>query len=589
MSRKVLKAPCPECKQDHPRTLFQNGVCLFCIQKKQAAQAKAEAVKGLEPQDEEEKRRYALKKARQELREKTASARYRRKKAEAEAARAREEIVGDNAAMQELARQLLAEEHLLPFVKRFNPEYEAGWVHKDICEHLEWFSEAVANQESPRLAIFMPPRHGKSELASRSFPAWHLGRFPNHEVIASSYSGALAMGFSRKVRAILRDPAYQNVFENTRLDPESQSAEAWLTTEGGGYTAAGVGGAITGKGAHVLIIDDPVKNREEAESETARESVWDWYTSTAYTRLAPGGGVLLILTRWHDDDLAGRLLRKMAEGEGDEWKVVEYPAIAAHDELFRKAGEALHPERYPLKALQGIKRAIGPRDWSALYQQNPVADDGDFFTTDMFSRYRQQDLPPYDEMHFYTAWDLAIGQKELNDWSVGITVGVDRQDNLYVVDIQRGRWDTLQLADKILDVYETWRSTITGIERGQIELALGPILNKRTHERGLTAFSYEPLRPGRRDKVARARSIQGRMLQHKVFFRAHCDTTQSLINEMLRFPNGVHDDQVDAMAYTGLLLDEFVRPRAPKPKKKKGWRDKLPLATRSGRRHYMAA
>ena len=275
-------------------------------------------------------------------------------------------------AKLELMRRELCRRRLLPFVERFNDQYEAGWVHKDICARLEQFSKDVAERKSPRLMLFMPPRHGKSELASKTFPGWHLGRHPDHEVISCSYTGDLAMDFSRKVRELLRDQRYHQVFKDTKLDKDSQSAQRWNTTNRGGYVAAGVGGPITGRGAHVLIIDDPIKNRDDAESETNRSSIWNWYTSTAYTRLAPGGGVLIILTRWHDDDLAGRLLTKMKENEGDEWDVIQYPALATEDEPFRKKDEALHPERYDETALLRIKRAVGPRDWSALYQQNPV-------------------------------------------------------------------------------------------------------------------------------------------------------------------------------------------------------------------------
>jgi hypothetical protein len=212
----------------------------------------------------------------------------------------------------------------------------AGWVHKDICRRLEQFSKDVVEKKSPSLCCLCRRVHGKSTLASIAFPAWHLGRNPDHEFISCSYSGSLAMGFSRKVRQLLREPTYKTAF-STRLDPDSQSAEAWLTTAGGGYVAAGVGGGITGKGAHILVIDDPVKNRDDAESQNNRDSNWDWYTSTAYTRLAPGGGVLVILTRWHDDDLAGRLLKAGTEG-GDQWTVVSYPAIAEEDEAVPKSG-----------------------------------------------------------------------------------------------------------------------------------------------------------------------------------------------------------------------------------------------------------
>jgi len=439
--------------------------------------------------------------------------------------------------------------------------------------------------------ISMPPRSGKSELASRMFPAWHLGRYPSHEFIACSYGSDLANGFSRKVRDVVKDAAYQAVFPGTQINKDNQSVESWSTTANGNYAAAGVGGPITGKGAMILCIDDPIKNQEDAESATKREAVWDWYTSTAYTRLAPGGGVLVMMTRWHDDDLSGRLLRKMAEGDGDEWVVVEYPAQAVHDELFRKTGEALHPERYDNDALERIKRTVGPRVWNALYQQNPTPEEGEYFNKSMFQWYGPQDIPDYSELNFYTAWDFAIGEKEQNDFSVGITVGVDQHDRTFVVDIQRGHWGTMELVDKVLEVYKTWRPAITGLERGHIEMTLRPFLDKRIREERLTSFYIEELKPGTRDKIARARSIQGRMQQGLVFFRKHCNATAQLVAEMMRFPNGVNDDGVDAMAWIGQMLSLLVRPREKKPPPKKSWKDKLNKLARghSGRKHHMAS
>ena len=301
----IPKKQCKRCKNVHPETLYSDeidGLCVYCKADDVDALPSPATTEQAEPDTEE--------------------------------------LSVEEKAKAELALRFLTRKRLLPFVERFNPEYNAGWVHKDICRRLEQFSKDVVDKKSPRLMLFMPPRHGKSTLASVAFPAWHMGRNPDHEFISCSYSGSLAMGFSRKVRQLLREPTYKTAFK-TRLDPDSQSAEAWLTTAGGGYVAAGVGGGITGKGAHILVIDDPVKNRDDAESQNNRDSNWDWYTSTAYTRLAPGGGVLVILTRWHDDDLAGRLLRAGTEG-GDEWEVVSYPAIAEEDEQFRQAGEALH-------------------------------------------------------------------------------------------------------------------------------------------------------------------------------------------------------------------------------------------------------
>ncbi len=481
------------------------------------------------------------------------------------------DVSAQDKARAELALRFLTRKRMLPFVERFNPDYNAGWVHKDICARLEKFSRDVVEKKSPRLMLFMPPRHGKSTLASVAFPAWHLGRNPAHEFIGCSYSGSLAMGFSRKVRQLLREPSYKSAFK-TRLDPDSQSAEAWLTINGGGYVAAGVGGGITGKGAHVLLIDDPIKNREDAESQNNRGATWDWYTSTAYTRLAPGGGILVILTRWHDDDLAGRLLRATTEG-GDHWEVVRYPALAEEDEKFRKQGDPLHKERYGLDALDRIRKAVGPRDWSALYQQNPVADDGEYFTRDMI-QYFEPDEIDLDRMRFYCAWDLAIGQRDRNDYSVGIVVGVDEYDKMFVVDIDRGRFDGFELVERILDLYELWKPSIIGIEKGHIEMALGPFLEKRVRERGLYEAYIKDLKTGRRDKEARARAIQGRMQQGMVYIPKNENFTGSLIAELLRFPNGVHDDQVDALAWIGLMMAEFntFSERIVQPP---SWRDKL--------------
>jgi predicted phage terminase large subunit-like protein len=432
-----------------------------------------------------------------------------------------------------------------------------GWFHKDLSARLERFVQQVERQESPRLMIQVPPRHGKSRLASQEFPAWALGHHPEWEVITSSYAVSLPVDFSRNIRERLRDEVFKATFPYTELHPESQSVESWKTTKGGGFLAAGVGGAITGKGAHILIIDDPIKNAEEAESQTVRNAIWNWYTSTAYTRLAPGGGVLIIQTRWHTDDLSGRVEQQMREEDGEEWEIVRYSAIALEDETYRKAGDALHPERYNIEALERIKKAVGPRTWNALYMQNPVPDEGAYFTRSMFQRYEQAP----ELLEVYNTWDLAVGQKQQNDWSVGLKWGVDANDNIYILDLLRGRFDAAELADHILDMWKsTSRTQACGIEEGQIKLTLGPFLERRVKERRLHSFHQIPLKPGRQDKVARARTIQGRMRQGQVYFPADAPWMDRLMDEMLSFPFGKHDDQVDVLAYCGIMAADVTPP-----------------------------
>ena len=322
---------------------------------------------------------------------------------------------------QRLATRALCRRRLLPFVLNNVKGYEPGWIHKEICQKLEKFEQDVIDKKSPRLMLFMPPRHGKSELASTQFPGWFLGRNPDKEVIATSYASTLALSFSRKVRELIRSPGYNTLFPKTKLVKDSQSTENWLTTEGGGYLAAGVGGPITGKGADALIIDDPVKNRADAESATERQRVWDWYSSTAYTRLMPGGGVLLILTRWHQDDLAGRLLYEMQHG-GDKWDIIVYPAIAVHKERYREEGEPLNPERYDLEALARIKGALTKRDWGALYQQSPSTEEGSIIKRQDWNRWLDEEPP--NCTYIIQSLDTAFDNKSTADYSVITTWGL---------------------------------------------------------------------------------------------------------------------------------------------------------------------
>ncbi len=533
------------------------------------------------------------------------------------------------AAERELAERVLAKRKFMPFVKRMNPRYKAGWVHADIAERLERFSEAVARGESPRLMILMPPRHGKSELASRMFPAWHLGNHPEHEFIATSYSLPLALSFSRKVQETMDDPAYQSVFD-TRLNPNNRSAEAWnIEGEPGGYLAAGIGGGITGRGAHVLVIDDPIKNAEEADSPDHREKIWEWYLSTAYSRLAPGGGVLVIQTWWHDDDLAGKMQQLMADAlkearENDEpvdedvdfFEVVKYPAIAVDDEyldeetheivnecpargrLLRRRGEALHPQRYDLRKLNRIRRQNRKHDgadgrwWSALYQQNPVPDDGDYFTKDQF---RVGVPPSMRNCVVLQAWDFAIEKKKYNDFTVGVTGYLDSDDVLWVVELVRIKTnDTYKIVKEICDMAgrHDHASLTVGFEDGQIWKTMRPVLEKEMKERAAKRtgryYPTEVLKP-LTDKLVRARPLQGRMQAGKVCYAKGAPWYDAARAEMLRFPAGVHDDQVDAQAWLAQLAQMRVAPRRQATSVLKSWRDRLGDGVDSSGLSHMAS
>lgn len=815
--------------------------------------------------------------------------------------------------------------------------YQAGWVHKEIASKLERFLQDAIDKKSPRLIIQMPPRSGKSQLTSVFFPAWALGKYPWLEIIAASYSASLAVNFSRQVRHTLRERRYRNMFHDTRLDDESQSADGWRTTKGGMYLPVGVGGPATGRGAHCvvldegvytaegrisayelvksleeveqpqfvlsyngasfqwspvdaacfrrveeyyvcrieggrvlratgehpvcvgsergrpvycrmdelrvgssvvvvagedagdstsdevvrevpgvreglheepeqvlggrarlqgagayllrclregvsfsagygrpylrrvwrsvssrqersgeersawspavllkrllwrssvkdvcrggspsvlsgdtylyalreriraqklsgelredgsavlfsrvlrggverpavvpfqgaggvevvpdgvqagsersafrgfglrllrgacerltsfgwrqgeqqgressacvpelpcaappnptysrvtsiekiasptwvcdfqvrethnfvvsgvstsncLLIDDPIKNAEEAESATTRESIKDWYRTTAYTRLAPGGGALVIQTRWHTDDLAGWLEAESDSGEGDKFEVIRYPAIAVEDELYREKGEPLHPERYGREDMLRIKRAVGPRAWSALYQQNPLNDEASYFSQDMFRLYTP---PAPRKLGVYAAFDLAVGQREANDYTVGVVIGVDSSDTIYVLDMVRGRWNSLQIVDEIVKLHKRHKPNMIGLEKGQIQLAIGPYLQKRIADDKLWDLAIRDLPTGRRDKQSRARSIQGRMAQGRVKFPKDAPWLSDMMAEMMSFPVGKHDDIVDAIAHLGLWLNDMSTPMVHEQGRLPSWRDKL--------------
>lgn len=787
--------------------------------------------------------------------------------------------------MAEFAARELCRRKLLPFIQRFRPKYTAGWVHEDICRRIERFVKQVEAGLSPRLLLMMPPRSGKSEISSRHTPAWILGQHPDWEIIAGSHTSSLSLSFSRYLRDVMRDPAYTAVFPEARLDPSSQSVENWNLTNGGGYLAAGVGTGITGRGAHVLLLDDLVKDIEAADSLTIRDNTWEWYLSTAYTRLAPGGGVLglmcmtgdtpvlmadgtesrldslkesdaiatykngklktsrvaamrssgrdfiykitttsgkivranqrhpfltitpdgeLVWTRvrslttahkivglpvngesgrvlpapwmdatnppnaeasaphtttrksgltgtksraitaklvaqpdssivtgslqltttqcmkpkagaapsaenmlstgahlptgrtnslsttattlgkfadcsattvtrgldilelslwhlpqqatsdftaeqivsidadgeeevfdvqvddtenfianglvshntwWHDDDWAGRIQQAMAADDGaDQFEIIRYPAINDYGDeyilpddtiqqltaddlipegsrLTRRQGTAVHPARYTTAMMLRIKNNLvgggQKRVWDALYQQNPIPDEGNFFSKEMFRYYGV--APNRSELYVYQAWDFAISEGKESDYTVGVCIGQDHRDNLYVLDVRRFRvQDGGYIVDEILDFAKTYNADLLGFEDGQIWKAIEFQFQKRCEERRQYP-SFEVLKP-LTDKMVRANPLKGRMQIGKMYFDKMAVWFTDLYKEMLHFPAGKHDDQIDGLAWAVRLT--LTRP-APREKrcepKVKSWKDDLNRFIAGGGGTHMSA
>lgn len=466
-------------------------------------------------------------------------------------------------AMQlELNRRIEARNSLIGFTEWTYPDYRAAEHHRLIAARLE----AIASGEIDRLMIFMPPRHGKSELGSVRFPAWYLGQYPNNSIIAASYNSDLASDFGRQVRNIVGSPEYHALYP-VELAADSQAADRWHTNKGGSYVSAGVGTGVTGRGANVLLIDDPFKDREEADSERYRDRVWGWYTSVAYTRLEAmlsentdsyllpekiseeknsgnlkpiSGAIVVINTRWHEDDLTGRLLDEEKKG-GDKWEVLDLPA--------QRDGKALWPAKFDWDALERIRKAIGPRDFSALYMQSPSPQEGIFFKREWV---RWFDEFPKD-MHIYGASDYAVS-KGGGDWTVHGVFGVDAVENIYILDWWRGQTSSDVWVEKFLDLVKGWRPLMWGEEKGQIIKSLGPFIDKRCQERSIYVAREQIASV--RDKESRAQSIRGRMAMGKLFFPKTI-WGRELVERIMTFPAGV-DDDVDVLGLFGRMLDKTV-------------------------------
>lgn len=431
---------------------------------------------------------------------------------------------------------------LIDFTLVTFPQYRPAPHHDRIAEALE----AVAQGQVRRLMIFLPPRHGKSELVSIRFPAWFLGRFPDRRIIHASYSALLSNRFSRAARNLLTSREYQGIFPGILPASDSRAVDEWdIAGRRGGLTSAGVGGSITGKGAHVAIIDDPVKGAQEAYSETVREGVKEWYQRDLRTRLEENGSIVICQTRWHEDDLSGWLL-SVAAGGGESWEVLSLPAI---DET----GAALWPQKYPLPELESIRAAVGETAWSALYQQRPTPPGGAFFKT---ANLQIIDAAPAG-LRRVRAWDSAATAAG-GDYTAGVLLGADPEGRFFVLDVIRGQWGTDE-RDAVVKQTAALDGRSVSIRGPQDPGGAGKSEALR-FSRLLAGYTVRTERVTG-EKTTRAAGFASQVNAGNVSL-VKGDWNRAYLEELRAFPVGAHDDQVDASAdaFNELTGDEELPP-----------------------------
>jgi predicted phage terminase large subunit-like protein len=427
------------------------------------------------------------------------------------------------------------------------PSYQTASMHRQIAEQLE----RVERGEIDRLMLLVPPRHGKSELASRRFPAWYLGKHPERHFISASASATLAEDFGRDVRNLINGPDYQDVFE-TRLAEDSQARGRWNTEAGGLYFATGVGAALYGRGAHVLLIDDPYGSMADARSEKVRNEVYAWFSGTAYNRLEKNGAIVIIAHRVHQDDLIGRLLAQEAAG-GDKWTVVELKALSDD-------GQALWPGKFDVDALERIKANSTAHYWSALYQQSPIVEEGGFFKEEWIKPIIWPHGRPPPFIRTYGASDFAMTAGG-GDFTVHVIIGIDTQSRMHLVDLYRRQATPKESVEAMCDMMKRWKPAWWAHERVHIVSGLGPYIETRMRQR--QAYCVQELFVARGDKAVRSQSIRGRMELGGLYVPVDTPWFADFKAELLGFPDAKHDDIVDALGLVGQLMDKWspaVRP-----------------------------
>ena len=432
----------------------------------------------------------------------------------------------------------LCQDNFLYFVKEVWPEFifrktkdPSRWGHHQIIAN-EFTT--ISNDSKGRLIVNMPPRHTKSEFASVYFPAWMMGRNPKMKLMQVSHNTELATRFGSKVRNLLASPEYSQIFGDVRLREDAKAKGKWETNHGGEYFAAGVGGAITGRGADLLIIDDP-HTEQDSLSEGAMERAYDWYTSGPRQRLQPGGSIVLVMTRWAEDDLTGRLLKAQKEPKADKWKQISFPAIMP-------SGEPVWPEYWSFDELEKVKASLTIRNWSAQYMQEPTSEEGAIIKRDWWQVWKGG-LPTLK--HVIQSYDTAFSKAETADYSAITTWGIfkpfeDEPEAIILLDAVRGKWDFPELKVVALDQYKYWEPESVVIE----QKATGQPLTQEFRRMGIPVIDFVPSKG--KDKHTRVNACAPMFESGQVFYPEGERFAYEVIEECAAFPHGANDDYVDS-------------------------------------------
>ena len=455
-----------------------------------------------------------------------------------------------------------AKNDFLSFVKCVWPEFVEGPHHRHIAEKFN----KLASGEITRLIVNMPPRHTKSEFASYLLPAWMVGRDPKLKIIQATHTGELAIRFGRKAKTLIDSDEYSKIFE-TRLREDSQAAGRWETAQGGEYFAAGVGGAITGRGADLLIIDDP-HSEQDALSPTAMESAYEWYTSGPRQRLQPGAKIVLVMTRWSTKDLTGKLIAHQKEAKSDQWDVVEFPAIMDHG----TNPKPVWPQYWKLEELEKVKATLPVGKWNAQWMQHPTSEEGAIIKREWWMKYDHEEIPPLH--HVIQSYDTAFLKKETADYSAITTWGVfypdeDSAPALLLLDAIKGRYEFPELRRLALEQYKYWQPESVIIEAK----ASGLPLTYELRQMDIPVVNFTPSKGN--DKHARVNAVAP-LFESGMIYAPEQKFAEEVIEECASFPFGDHDDLVDSTTQAimrfrqgGLLKhpEDYVDEKAEKPKR----------------------